>query len=581
MRRVLMIVLIATLAACAGRDGGFAGRHRGKLSGERHKNDLPVSSVTLYAGGAAYIEHKGTIKDDATIELRFKDGQLDGVLKSLIVRDESDPQPSVVVRPRGSSKTKASDAKGPSDDSFAENDEETKSPSAITVLIRGKGERQVTMGYTLDAQPWKTSYRLMFSSKPALQAWAKVVNDTEYDWKDVRLSLLSGRPLVLAEGATLDSAAVSKAAGGAGVTAGESLRRPRPIPSRQALDRDLDPGSERGAIKDPDEGDIGGADISDPRQAFRYEVRRISVPRGASVAVPVLTDGITVERVVVYNEKMLARNPLQGARIRNTTRHYLLQGPLAVLDEGDFAGDAIIENLAPGRQGLVTWGIDLPVLINATRESYVTSIKDAKIDKGLLQATRNHVFAKRYLVENEDQQQRSVIIEHPIRRGWRLLEPAETMQTTESLYRFRLTAPAGKRIAMVVREQTTETEGIELATADAETVRSSARNGELSNEVRDALTRALAIKEKFSEQYRQLQQKQTDFDRNAAEQAKTRDDLKALGEQHASRARLESRIAQLQRDGEELSKSLDQTQKDLEKARKEMEQAVGAISAGK
>ncbi len=301
------------------------------------------------------------------------------------------------------------------------------------------------------------------------------------------------------------------------------------------------------------------------------------------MSAPVLTNGITVERVIVYNEKLLARNPLQGARIRNTTKHYLLQGPLAVLDDGDFAGDAVLENLAPGRDGLVTWGIDLPVLMDATRESYTTSIKDAKIEKGVMQLARNHVYAKRYLVENEDGQPRSLIIEHPIRRGWKLVEPAETMQTTENLYRFRMTAPAGKRMAMVVREQTTETESIDLVTADVETVQSLARNADLPNDVRDALTKASAIKDKFAEQERQLQQKHADIDRNAAEQAKTTDGLGKLmrGEQQTSRTRLESRLEQLQRESEELIKSLDQAQKDVDKAHKDMAQAVGAISAGK
>ncbi len=232
VRRVLMIVLVAALGSCAGPNGGF-GKPRGSLA--RGKGcDLPVSSVTLYAGGAAYIEHEGTVKDDAAIELQFKDGQLNGVLKSLIVRDASDAQPAVVVRPRNGNKSKTQNSVAfgdktlDNDDSHADDEEQPKGPSIITVQIKGKGERQVTIGYTLDAQPWKTSYRLMLVDRPALQAWAKVVNETEYDWKDVRLSLLSGRPLVLADGATLDSSAVNKAAGGAGVTAGESLRRPRP-----------------------------------------------------------------------------------------------------------------------------------------------------------------------------------------------------------------------------------------------------------------------------------------------------------------------------------------------------------------
>src|SRR5207247_4990560 len=46
---------------------------------------------------------------------------------------------------------------------------------------------------------WKTSYRLVLSNKkdgkPMLQGWAVVDNSSEEDWKDVRMALVSGRPI--------------------------------------------------------------------------------------------------------------------------------------------------------------------------------------------------------------------------------------------------------------------------------------------------------------------------------------------------------------------------------------------------
>src|SRR5262249_26088618 len=46
---------------------------------------------------------------------------------------------------------------------------------------------------------WKTSYRLVLDkqkkSAPYLQGWAVVENPTDEDWKDVRMALVSGRPI--------------------------------------------------------------------------------------------------------------------------------------------------------------------------------------------------------------------------------------------------------------------------------------------------------------------------------------------------------------------------------------------------
>jgi hypothetical protein len=68
---------------------------------------------------------------------------------------------------------------------------------AITLSFAGKGRRPVTVGYIQESPVWKTSYRLVLDDKesPLLQGWAVVENTTEHDWKDVSVTLVSGRPI--------------------------------------------------------------------------------------------------------------------------------------------------------------------------------------------------------------------------------------------------------------------------------------------------------------------------------------------------------------------------------------------------
>jgi len=44
---------------------------------------------------------------------------------------------------------------------------------------------------------WKSSYRLVFgaSGQPTLEGWAIIDNTTGDDWTNVRLALVSGRPI--------------------------------------------------------------------------------------------------------------------------------------------------------------------------------------------------------------------------------------------------------------------------------------------------------------------------------------------------------------------------------------------------
>src|SRR5207247_812082 len=64
--------------------------------------------------------------------------------------------------------------------------------------LKGEGKRTVKIGYVAETPIWKATYRLLLDGKdkkPSLQGWAIVENTTEEDWKDVRVVLVSGRPI--------------------------------------------------------------------------------------------------------------------------------------------------------------------------------------------------------------------------------------------------------------------------------------------------------------------------------------------------------------------------------------------------
>ena len=75
----------------------------------------------------------------------------------------------------------------------------------VEVHFNGTGERHVRLGYVVETPVWKASYRLVLpddktaaidkEAKGTLQGWAMVDNQTDNDWNNVRLSLVSGRPI--------------------------------------------------------------------------------------------------------------------------------------------------------------------------------------------------------------------------------------------------------------------------------------------------------------------------------------------------------------------------------------------------
>ncbi|MDR0877825.1 MAG: DUF4139 domain-containing protein, partial [Treponema sp.] len=66
----------------------------------------------------------------------------------------------------------------------------------LLVTLPGNGSRNIVISYVIPTPVWKVSYRLDLTGKdPFLQGWAIVDNDSDTDWNNVELSLVTGRPV--------------------------------------------------------------------------------------------------------------------------------------------------------------------------------------------------------------------------------------------------------------------------------------------------------------------------------------------------------------------------------------------------
>ena len=110
--------------------------------------------------------------------------------------------------------------------------------------------------------------------------------------------------------------------------------------------------------------------------------------------IPIVTDALEVEKVSIYNRSVLANHPLSGARLKNTTGKHLLQGPVTVLDGGAYAGDARIDDVPPGQERLLSYGVDLQVLVQQEEPEASGTIQSARIVKGVIEFKRKEVYAQ-------------------------------------------------------------------------------------------------------------------------------------------------------------------------------------------
>ena len=83
----------------------------------------------------------------------------------------------------------------------------------------------------------------------------------------------------------------------------------------------------------------------------------------------------------------------------NTTDLHLMQGPITVFDGGIYAGDARIEDIAPGGERLLTYALDLDVECTSEMTAAPEEIDQHSAAKGVLHAERKQVRTRQ--VQNQ------------------------------------------------------------------------------------------------------------------------------------------------------------------------------------
>ncbi len=424
----------------------------------------------------------------------------------------------------------------------------------VTINFSGVGDRRVRIGYVVETPIWKTSYRLLLDKTASrIQGWAIVENQTESDWNGVALSLVSGRPISFSMDLYQPLYATRPV-----VTqelfeglrpqvyeSGIAERRVREGSGSTSPSRDVSGrGVAGGVSKEPERAmsslSLNAVVVSNPPliesvasaarmgELFQYTVNNVSLARQKSAMLPIVADSITAERVSIFNASVLPNHPLNGVRVTNTTGKHLLQGPVTVLDEGGYAGDAQIDNLPPGQQRLLSYGIDLDVRVNAGISSQNSVVLTGRIARGLLFVDQKNVSVREYHVDNRSGKAKVLITEHPITAGASLVGTQKPVETTDSTYRFQSTVAANAVIVLTVREEQVWTQSMSIVSTDLMQLEVFARGDAIPRAVRDAILKVASLKAAISQTDRQIAEQVKQQSDIGQEQIRLRENMKTV-----------------------------------------------------
>jgi len=444
----------------------------------------------------------------------------------------------------------------------------------LKIQTTGSGERELYVSYTSEAPIWKSTYRVVLdqNQKPLLQGWAVVDNTTPMDWLNVDLSLVAGapvsfvynisqpiyarRPVVpVPEGiqaapmmheATLEE--LERKVEAQGAFAASDAPAATPMESDEFRDNR----ARRMAMsKVAAEGVVGG--VAGGRldslnellrqqgaaaeatgravgEQFEYSLKQpVTIRRNQSALLPIVSTEVEGEKVSLFNEASGGRRARLAVWLKNTSGLTLDQGAFTVIDSNAFAGEGLTETINPGEQRLLSYALDLGLEVATNRDTDRERVERVEIVHGVLRMHRKVVEKKTYTLRNNDEKPRAVVVEHPVRAGWELVETAKPAESTANYHRFRAEAKPKATTEFTVREENPQQTNYALSNITPEQIALWVSQKSIDPEIEAALGRVVAKKNQIDELNKKIQTLDEQINEIFRDQDRVRNNLGRLG----------------------------------------------------
>jgi hypothetical protein len=460
----------------------------------------------------------------------------------------------------------------------------------MSIATSGTGERNVFVSYISEVPVWKSTYRIILPEKPGasplLQGWAIVDNTVGEDWKDVELSLVAGAPqsfiedlsrpyytrrpvVALPQTAMLTPQTHEGTMEEVDLSAGSPMPGPTPAPppaphkasAQGFVGGGIGSGSAggfgtsdrlshiNGPIAGPvtraDRFSLGvategepGANAQELGDLFEYNLKeKVTILKNHSALVPIINSPIKAEKVTLWSRG--SARPLRALWISNSSGLTLDGGTFNIIEDGAFAGEGLIDPLKPEERRLLSYAVDQGVRVEHKDNLESRPVTHIKIAKGVMVQTSEQRDHQQYVIRNTDTQVREVVIEHPVRTGWKLGDGLKPAETSASFYRFRMKVDAGKNAELKVDETRPLEQRIALSNVTDDQVRIWFNDKNISPELKAVLEKIVQKKNEIAGFEQRLQEQQEQIGSINEDQGRLRENMQALKGSAEERALLQ------------------------------------------
>jgi hypothetical protein len=490
----------------------------------------------------------------------------------------------------------------------------SKEKRSVYIDSTDSGARDIVASYMIPSPVWKSSYRLIFgeTGQPTLEGWAIVDNTTGDDWTNVRLALVSGRPIsfisrlyeprylarptaelpeeealapVVDTGA-LDELKAQPSAGMGGAAGGGTFRKdlrmerpnrvqaapaaPNPFFTRNAelaaemVNRNAAPSSIAGSAAARELGELFEYRISTP----------ITIRKSESAMLPFLQDKITARKLLIYSDQSSA-HPLNAAEITNSTGKTLDGGPITVFEGGTYGGEALMETVKTGDKRLLSYAVDLGTRITTQFDSKGDIVREVHMKRGVMTTRMAAVETRTYTIHNVDQKAKTLIIEHPARPDYTLLERKPTEKTANA-YRFEVKLAAGATEKFPVVEERVYDSSFVVTNLTPDVLFTYVQNKNLSDTARKQLGEIVNRKQQIAATDAEVHQVEAQVATIVRDQDRIRQNINSLNQVSGQQEQVQKYARQMA-DQEAQLATLRDRQSELERKRATLQSELNSL----
>jgi hypothetical protein len=231
---------------------------------------------------------------------------------------------------------------------------------------------------------------------------------------------------------------------------------------------------------------------------FEYSIATpVTVKKNESAMLPFLQQKITARKLIIFSDSSKT-NPLSAAELTNSTGRTLDGGPITVYDAGAYAGEALVETVKNGDKRFISYGVDLGTRIATNLNSHSDNVRELHVHDGMLVTRSALIQKKTYSILNVDARAKTLVIEYPVRQGWKLIDTVQPIETARDVYRFEIKLPANGSLDFPVTEENVYDQQTSVSSLTPDSLLVYIRNKSVSDAARRQLQAIADLKTKIA-----------------------------------------------------------------------------------